>query len=78
MNGEFERISIFFFTEMLQSRPLLEGRGELRRISISTDCHSTKVQIGYRPITSLYVCLTHVHFSTLDYRMQYNSHEPPL
>jgi len=63
---------------MLQSRPLLEGRGELRRISINTNCDSTKVQNGYLPITSLYVCMSRVHFSILEYRMQYNSYDQPL
>jgi len=65
-------------TELLQSRPLLEGRGELRSVSFSTDCHSTKFQIGYLPVTSVYVCLSDVRFSTLEYRMQKNSHVPPL
>jgi len=78
VNLKVLRKIFFLLTKMLQSRPLLEGRGELRKTSFIADCESTKVQIGYLPITSLYVCLSRVHFSTLEYRMQYNSHMPPL
>jgi hypothetical protein len=62
------RNPVFLLTEMLQSKPLLEER-ELRRISISIDCDSKKVQTGYLPITILYVCTSRVLFSTLEYRM---------
>jgi len=65
-------------TEMLLPRPLFEGQGELGEISIKTECDLTKVQIRYLPITSLYICLSRVHFSTVEYRMQYNSQEPTL
>jgi len=63
---------------MLHSRLLLEERGKLRRISTYTECDSTEVQTGYVPITSLYVFLSRIHFSEVKYRMQYNSHKPPL
>jgi len=61
---EFRKF-VFLLTEILQMKPLLQGR-ELRRISINIDCDSKKVQTGYLPITILYVCMSRVLFSTLE------------
>jgi len=74
---EFRKIFLPL-TEMLLSRPLLEGQGGLRKYQQKKECDSIKVKNRYLPITSLYKCLSRVHFSTVDYRMQYNSHEPTL
>ena len=70
INGEFEMISKkLLSSETLQSWLCLQGRGELRSISVNIHSDPTDVQTGYLPNTSLYVCLSHRLIFTLEYRM---------